>query len=65
MFLVIIGVASLVVGGFSYTTTREEVKLGPVAITAQEKKTFRIPPVVGGLLLAGGIALLIASGRRR
>lgn len=65
LLLVIVGIASLVFGGFSYTTTREEVRVGPVGITAQEKKTFRIPPAVGGLLFAGGIVLLIASGRRR
>lgn len=64
VFLVIVGVAILVFPGFSYTTTREAVKVGPVGITAQEKKTFRIPPAIGGFLVAGGIVLLIASGRR-
>lgn len=62
--LVIVGIAILVFPGFSYTTTREAVKVGPVGITMQEKKAFRVPPAVGGLLVAGGIVLLIASGRR-
>ena len=65
LLLVILGIVSLVFGEFSYTTTRETVKVGPVGITAEEKKTFRIPPAVGGLLIAGGIVLMIANGRRR
>lgn len=65
VFLVMIGVAILVFGGFTYTTTREEVKIGPVGIIAQEKKKFSIPPLVGGVLVAGGIVLLIAAGRTR
>ena len=64
VLLVVVGVAILVFGGLSYTTTREAVKLGPVGITTQEKKTFPIPPVVGGVLAVGGIVLLIVSGRR-
>jgi hypothetical protein len=64
VLLIIVGIAVLVFPGFSYTTTREAVKVGPVGITTQEKKTFRIPPAVGGFLVAGGIVLLIASGRR-
>jgi hypothetical protein len=65
VLLVIIGVAILVFGGFSYTTTREAVKVGPVGITTQEKKSFPIPPVAGTVLVAGGIILLIARGRDR
>ncbi len=64
ILLIILGVAALVFPGFSYTTTREAVKVGPVGITTQEKETFRIPLAVGGILVAGGIILLIASGRR-
>ena len=62
--LVVLGVVLLVFGRFSYTTTREAVKVGPVGITTQEEKTFAIPPVVGGVVLAAGVVLLIADRRR-
>ena len=65
VLLVIIGVTILIFRGFSYTTTREAVKVGPIGITTQEKRSFPIPPVVGGVLVVGGIVLLIASGRTR
>ena len=64
VLLVTIGVLIVVFGGFSYTTTHEAVKIGPVGIMTKEKKSFPIPPVAGVVLLAGGIVLLIASGRR-
>ncbi len=65
VFLVLIGVAILVFGGFTDTTTRKAVQVGPVGIVAEEKKKFSIPPVIGGVLVAGGIILLIAGGRTR
>ena len=65
VFLVLIGVAILVFGGLTYTTTRKAVQVGPVGIVAEEKKKFSIPPVIGGVLVAGGIILLIAGGRTR
>lgn len=64
VLLIIVGVVILVLPGFSYTTTREAVKVGPIGITAQERKTVRISPAVGGLLVVSGVVLLIASGRR-
>ncbi len=65
VFLVIIGVAILVFGGFTYTTTHKAVQVGPLGIVAEEKKKLSIPPVIGGVLVAGGIILLIAGGRTR
>jgi len=64
VLLVIVGIAILVFRGFSYSTTRETVRIGPIGITAQETKTFPISPVVGGVLVVGGIILLVAGGRR-
>jgi uncharacterized membrane protein YidH (DUF202 family) len=65
VLLVLVGVLILVFGGFTYTTTREAIKVGPVGITTQEKKSFPIPPAVGAVLVAGGIVLLIARGNAR
>jgi len=63
--LVVVGVLALAYGGFTYTTREKIVDIGPIAATAETEKTVPLPPLVGAAALIGGIALLVASGRRR
>jgi uncharacterized membrane protein SirB2 len=62
--LVVIGIAIIVFRGFSYTTTHEAAKVGPLNITTQERRTVIVPRVFGGLLVVSGVALLVAGARR-
>jgi hypothetical protein len=50
--------------GFSYVTRDKVADLGPIEVTKEETKTFFIPPLIGALALAGGIALLLTQSRR-
>ena len=63
--LIIIGLISLALGGISYTTKEKVVDLGPIQATAERHKTIPLPPLLGGLALAGGVVLLIAGSRKR
>jgi hypothetical protein len=56
--LIVIGLVGLAYGGFSFTRREKVVDLGPVEVTRNEKETFPIAPVVGGLLLASGVVVL-------
>lgn len=65
----IVGVVLIVLGGIvvalrgvSYVRDREEVRLGPIELTTEERGF--ISPVVGVLVLAAGVALVFI-GRRR
>lgn len=61
--LIVIGVLSLVYGGFSYTKDTTAVKLGPIELTVKEKETVNVPVWVGiGAIVVGG--LLLAFGSR-
>ena len=63
--LVLAGVLALVYGGFSYTKDTTEVKMGPVELSVQEKKTVNIPIWAGvGALLVGGLLLVTGSRRK-
>jgi hypothetical protein len=62
--LIILGLTGLLYGGFSFTRDKKVVDLGPVQVTRQEHERFPLPPVVGGLLLVSGVALLIVGGKR-
>jgi len=63
--LIVVGLVSLLLGGFRWTENKTVIDVGPVKATAEEHKALPIPPVVGGLLLAGGIALLVVPAKRR
>ena len=63
--LVVIGLVSLLLGGFRWTEQKTVVDVGPLKATTTEHKTLPIPPIVGGLALAGGIVLLVVPSRRR
>jgi hypothetical protein len=61
--LIVLGVLSLAYQGFTYTTHKKIVDLGPIQATEEEHKTVPLPPILGGIALAGGI-LLLATDRK-
>jgi uncharacterized membrane protein YidH (DUF202 family) len=63
--LVVIGLVSLLLGGFRWTQQKTVIDVGPVKATTEEHKALPIPPVVGALALVGGIVLLVVPTRRR
>jgi hypothetical protein len=65
LLLIVIGVVALAVGGISYTKKEKVVDIGPIEATAETRETIPLPPLLGGLALVGGVALLIAGSRRR
>jgi hypothetical protein len=65
IILIIIGVIGLVYGGITYTRRRDTVSLGPITATVNQRETFPISPVAGGIALVVGIGLLVAGSRKR
>jgi len=63
--LIVIGLISLALGGISYTTKEKVVDIGPIEATAERHRTVPLPPLLGGLALAGGVVLLIAGSRKK
>jgi hypothetical protein len=62
--LVIVGLVSLLVGGFSWTHNKTVVDIGPLKAQTEEHKTLPIPPALGALALVGGIVLLVVPIKR-
>jgi hypothetical protein len=65
IILIVIGVISLAIGGISYTTREKVIDIGPIQATAERHKRIPLPPLLGGLALAGGIVLVMAGGRKQ
>jgi hypothetical protein len=61
--LIVLGVLSLAYQGITYTTHKKVLDLGPIQATKEEHKTVPLPPILGGIALAGGI-LLLATDRK-
>jgi hypothetical protein len=62
--LIAIGVVSLAYQGVTYTTREKVLEVGPIKATAEKEKTIPLPPILGGLALAGGVVLLAVGARR-
>jgi hypothetical protein len=62
--LIAIGVVSLAYQGITYTTREKVLDLGPIKATADKQRTIPLPPILGGLALAGGVVLLVVGARR-
>ena len=56
--LLLAGAAVLGYNRFSYTTTEEVLKIGPITANAERTHTVSVPPLLGWLLLGGGVAVL-------
>ena len=63
--LIILGVLALSYQGIRYTTKEKLVDIGPLQVTTTEKKTIPLPPIVGGVALFAGIALILAGRKKR
>ena len=63
--LIIIGVIGFAIGGFSFTHEKQDAKIGPLNIEHKETSTVPIPPILSGIALVGGIALVIVGAKSR
>jgi hypothetical protein len=65
ILLVVLGALALAYQGIHYTHREKIIDVGPIHATADEQKTIPLPPIIGAIALAGGIALLVVGGRQK
>jgi uncharacterized membrane protein YidH (DUF202 family) len=56
--IVIIGVLMMIYTGFNYITTEKVVDLGPIQINKEKNHPIQWSPIVGLVLIVGGVALI-------
>lgn len=62
--MIVLGIGSLIYKGVTYTLRDKIIDIGPIEASVNTQKTIPLSPVLGGLTLAGGIALVMI-GRRK
>jgi uncharacterized membrane protein HdeD (DUF308 family) len=61
--LIAIGLLALAYQGFSYTTQKKVVDIGPIQATKEEHHTVPLPPILGALALLSGVVVVVADRR--
>lgn len=61
IILVVLGVLGFVYQGFTYTHQEQAAKIGPLEINTEKKEAVPIPPIVSGIAIVAGIALVVVG----
>ncbi len=56
--LVIIGILMVAYTGFNYVTTEKVAEIGPLQVNATKNHPVQWSPILGGVLIIGGIIVL-------
>lgn len=64
IILTVLGVLALAYQGIRYTTREKLIDIGPLKVTTSERKTIPLPPIVGGIALVAGIALILTDRKK-
>jgi hypothetical protein len=63
--LIVVDIAMLIWRGFSFTTEKEVVDLGPLKINQKQKQSVNWPLYAGGLVLVAGVVMVVADRRKK
>ena len=65
ILLVVIGVIMMIYTGFNYVTTEKVVDLGPLQINKNENHPVQWSPIIGALMLVGGIVIIATNKNKK
>ena len=63
--LIVGGVIGLIFGGITYGNRRDTVQMGPLSASVTQRETLPISPILAGVAVVAGIALVVAGSRRK
>jgi hypothetical protein len=62
--LILLGIVAFTYRGGSDTSREKIIDIASIQATADTQKPIVIPPLWGGLMLVGGIALVVAGAKK-
>jgi uncharacterized membrane protein len=63
ILLIVLGAMVLAYQGINYTRQKKVLDVGSVHVTEETHERIPLPPILGGLALAGGVVLLVMGAR--
>jgi len=61
IILIILGGLMMIYTGFNYITKEKVVDLGPIEVNKEKNHPVQWSPIVGAIMLVGGIAVLLTN----
>jgi len=62
--LIVLGIVAFTYQGINYTSRETVIDIGPLHATADTQKTIPLSPLLGGLVLVGGIVLVVVGANK-
>ena len=62
--LILLGIVAFAYQGISYTSREKIIDVGPLQASVDTKKTIPLSPLLGGLVLVGGIVLVVVGTKK-
>jgi len=61
IFLAAVGLIMMIYTGFNYVTKKKVVDIGPIEINKETNHPVQWSPIVGAILLVGGIVIIVTG----
>ena len=65
ILLIVLGALVLAYQGINYTRQKKVLDVGSVHLTTETHERIPLPPILGGLALAGGVFLVVMGARNK
>lgn len=62
--MAIVGILMMIYTGFNYVTKEKVVDFGPMEMSVEESHPVQWSPIVGAILLVGGIVLVVIDKKK-
>jgi uncharacterized membrane protein len=65
ILLIVVGALILAYQGIDYTREKDVLDVGSVHLTAKTHERLSLPPILGGLVLIGGVAVVVMGAGKK
>ncbi|MHA4806695.1 hypothetical protein ACX0G9_01245 [Flavitalea flava] len=64
IIMIVVGIGMIVIRGFSVTTEKKVIDLGPVEVNKKENKWIGWPTYAGGIVALIGVVVLVSDKKK-